>query len=291
MEHTYRRGELLRHLSFRAKIDAIAFRAPKEPLISKTRFFGPVYGAFGLQDPVRYQLEDAALRDCPIARLEVAVDIGPSRATMPKVAPDAGLWSVFMRQTFLLMSENLFPWGGPGIGSGPARAFDGATRKTSFLDRNRPTPTSTVYFGHDGQPAMLSLYHKVTDQGQRLPRLRERVRVELVLSEDGCRLLGLNRVGDLLEFSYRTTLAPYFRAIRPRVRSRLFASAAPPMRKLLLDRVGRQWTDAVHERYWAGGGSHSLFAVTAADTSKNASYEALNREMRRALSNILRTRP
>jgi hypothetical protein len=288
MDHAYRRGELLRHLSFRAKIDAISFRAAEEPVVTKTHFTRPVYGVFGLHDPVRYQLAHPELRDRPLVRAEIAVDIGPDRATMPRVAADGELWAMLMRQTFLFMAENLYPWEGPGVGAGPARAYDG--RRTIFLDMNRPTPASTVYFGHDGDPAMVTLYHKVTDGRTRLRRLDERVRVELVLEEAGCHLLGLRVVGDLLSFPYRPALAPYFNAIRPRARARLFKKAPPALRKLLIARVGPEWMQAVGDRYSAGGGVHALLGVNAADTGKNARYQALNREMRKALANVLRIR-
>jgi hypothetical protein len=289
MDTHYRRGDLLRHLSFRAKIDAISFRAAEEPVVSKTHFKGPVFGVFGLHDPVRRQLEDPALRDLRLVRAEIAVDVGPDRATTPKVAADPELWEILMRQSFLFMSENLYPWAGPGIGPGPARAFDG--RKTVFLDLNRPTPGSTIYFGHDGDPAMVTLYHKVTDGRTRVARLDERVRVELVLEEAGCRMHGLHVVGDLLSFPYRSALAPYFQTLRPRVRARLFKGAPSAMRKWLMARVGGEWVQAVGDRYAAGGGVHALLGVNAADTGKNARYQELNREMRKALANIVRIRP
>ncbi len=53
--------------------------------------------------------------------------------------------------------------------------------------------------------------------------------------------------------------------------------AAIGSRRPPVDRCGA-WPDAA-------GGSHALFGVIAADTGKNA-FEVLNREMRRALSNI-----
>ncbi len=280
MHHAYRRGELLRHLKFRSKVDAINFLAASAPDLSK-RQFKRAFGArgFPLHDPRRAELE--AIAPAPLMRLEVAVDAIPSNRVRPKLEASPELWRMFMRQTYALLTENLFPWAGPGI---PVDwdPWSYGERGDRLRTYTRPEAGETFYFGREEHPAQLKIYWKVRDQGTALPLRKQTIRIELRLNEKGCRAAGLNNVGDLLDYKFRSRLRPYFHAVRPVVRPGLFRRAPAPMRALLRDRADRELQTLVREV-----GAHALRSHAWAYTGKGAAYGELNRRLGDALKNVV----
>lgn len=281
MHDTYRRGELLRHLEFRSKIDAINFRAAKAPSLPK-RHFSRAFGdrGFPLHDPDRREL--AVIAAAPLVRLEVAIDAAPNARARGKLHGDPELSTIFMGQTFILLQENLFPWAGAGIPTDNDPWSFGADTGDRMRRWTKPTPRESFYFGRHQHSAQVKVYWKTRDQGATLPQERQSVRVELTLDEGGCRNAGLTKVGDLLDYGFRRKLRPYFHAIRPMLRPDLFRRAPGALGDLLWDRAKRELDRLVRDV-----GGHALRDHAWAYTGKNSAYAALNRRLGDALKDVI----
>lgn len=176
-----------------------------------------------IQEPTVKDI-DLVVRELPAAvidAIEVYFDFTPK-----------GALSLLERQNRIedvrqWVLSHLYPWQAVGI-QASTRVSKGRKHSEPVYSgeiERRAARYETMYFGHSDsifadpdEPnfASMRLYRKVTDNRHGLPPVKHRCRLELTLSQAGCKYFGLTSPASLFGFNFRQ-FAPYFRLVKPEV--------------------------------------------------------------------------
>ncbi len=179
------------------------------------------------------------LRNPLLMELELSVDFWPK-----EVVPE-GERDQFLRDTYVALAarfrpEDMTPWG-----YGLRGSVTGERQKPLPFHRSLPSAGRQLLYGHKGDFLQSKLYLKRVDQKLLLPPSEHRVRLELRMRRwalmDHFRL---DRLSDLLGYSYRKTFTKHFRIVAgPRLR----------LNRPLDDKEKRKREKRMH-RAWATAG-------------------------------------
>lgn len=173
-----------------------------------------------------------------LTELELSVDFWPK-----EVVPD-GERDEFLRDTYVALAarfrpEDMTPWG-YGVRGG----LTGEGQKPLPFHQRLPTAAEQLIYGRRGDFLQSKLYLKRVDQNMLLPPSEHRVRLELKLRRWALMdHFGLDRLSDLLGYSYRKTFTKHFRIVAgPRLRLNMALDDREKRKREL--RMHRAWATA-----------------------------------------------
>lgn len=196
---------------FSAKIDYVSISTPgRQPLPKTTgRVLWPASKSgrgLTIHDPTPADVESLALAmpSSAITELEVSVDIRAKRAC------ESDERYRLLSSLKVVVAKGLNPKLPPKRGQPFRGAYNPDTKRVAPFNRRIPLPTEQLLYGHRNDQAQVKVYTKRTDNGKDLPSQQQCVRVEVRLAGPALEAHGLTTARDLLGFSYRKELSPYF---------------------------------------------------------------------------------
>ena len=197
-----------------------------------------------------------ALRNPMLMKLELAVDLRPhSHISGP--ARENLLVQSFAAAAGRFRPKDMALWG-----YGTRGGLRGVGEKPAPFHQRFAHPDEELIYGHRGEWLQSKLYLKRMDQGKPLSTGQHRVRMELTMKRWACLEFGLDRLDDLLDFSYRSVFTKHFRIVdHPRIRE--LRNLTPNEREKRERRMLRAWKTA-------GVGKFAISKDAPADTSPTA---------------------
>lgn len=168
-----------------------------------------------LHDPTRDDIVKivVAMGNPMLFALELAVDFTP-KASVDRLEREKLLCDTFVALAARFRPEDMTNWG-----YGARGGLTGPKQKPLPFHQRLPSPNEELIYGVRGAYLQSKLYLKRVDQGNALEPAQHRVRLELTNRRGALMESGLDRLGDLIGFEFRSKFTKHFRIIAaPRLR-------------------------------------------------------------------------
>lgn len=194
-----------------------------------------------LHDPTRDDIVRMVetFGDPLVMDVEIAVDLSP-RDALPSEERAALIHETFKAVAGRFRPEDAALWG-----YGTRGAVNKAGGEVMSLERRQAEVGEQVIYGGRGEFMQAKLYLKTRDQNTDLPPEAHVVRMEVRLRRGACidERIGLNKLSDLIGYSYRATFTKHFRIIlEPALRDP--SSLSPEEAKKRTEKMARAWATA-----------------------------------------------
>ena len=211
-----------------------------------------------VQDPVYEDLQQLVqhVANPMVAGVQLAVDI------WPKPSLGAEKRESLLIETFMAVAGRFRPEDEAMWGYGTRGSVDAVGAQPKPFHRSFPKSHELLVYGRKHGWMQSTAYLKRTNEGADLLPHEHRVRMELTMTRGGLMELGIDRIGEFLNFPYQKTFNKHFRIISlPRARAVKGRSEAEVVK--LERQIKRAWATA-------GVGKFAVAPELPPDTTLNA---------------------